>query len=51
MVTRTGDFVYIPAGMPHLPFNTSSTEALAVLSRTDPREQESVRLLPELDKT
>jgi len=50
MVTRAGDFVYIPAGMPHLPFNTTSTEALAVLSRTDPHEQESVRLLPELDE-
>lgn len=46
-----GDFVYIPAGVPHLPYNLSATEAAtAVLARTDPNEQESVVLLPELDK-
>ena len=45
-----GDFVYIPADMPHLPYNASETEpCLAVISRTDPNEQESVVLLPELD--
>jgi uncharacterized RmlC-like cupin family protein len=50
VVTRTGDFVYIPAGMPHLPYNTSDTEpCTAVIARTDPNEQESVVLLPELD--
>src|SRR5437763_9744258 len=27
MITRAGDFVYIPAGMPHLPANTSKTQA------------------------
>src|SRR5271163_588152 len=50
MVTRAGDFVYIPANMPHLPYNMSQTEpATAVISRTDPNEQESVVLLPQLD--
>ena len=50
MVTRPGDFVYIPANVPHLPYNLSSTEpCTAVISRTDPNEQESVVLLPELD--
>lgn len=45
-----GDFVYIPAGVPHLPANPSPTEpAAAVVARTDPNEQESVVLLPELD--
>lgn len=45
-----GDFIYIPAGVPHLPVNLSATEpCLAVLARTDPNEQESVELLPELD--
>lgn len=48
---RAGDFVYIPAGTPHLPYNSSETEACtAVIARTDPNEQESVVLLPELDK-
>jgi uncharacterized RmlC-like cupin family protein len=46
-----GDFVYIPAGMPHLPYNSSQTETCtAVVARTDPDEQESVVLLPELDE-
>jgi uncharacterized RmlC-like cupin family protein len=45
-----GDFVYIPAGVPHLPANRSATQPLiAVVARTDPNEQESVVLLPELD--
>ncbi len=45
-----GDFVYIPAGMPHLPGNRSQTEPCqALIARTDPNEQESVVLLPELD--
>jgi hypothetical protein len=47
---RPGDFVYIPAGIPHLPANASSTEpAVAVLARTDANEQESAVALPELD--
>lgn len=49
-VSRAGDFVYIPANMPHLPVNPSATEsAVAVVARTDPNEQESVVLLPHLD--
>ncbi len=50
MVARAGDFIYVPAGVPHLPVNLSQTEpARAVVARTDPNEQESVVLLPELD--
>ena len=49
-VCRAGDFVYIPANTPHLPYNLSATEpCVAVVARTDPHEQESVVLLPELD--
>lgn len=45
-----GDFLYIPVGMPHLPGNRSQAETcLALIARTDPNEQESVVLLPELD--
>jgi uncharacterized RmlC-like cupin family protein len=48
MTIRAGEFLYIPAGMPHLPYNTSETEpCVAVLARTDPNEQESVVLLDE----
>ena len=50
MVTPAGSFVYIPANMPHLPYNPSATEpCVAVIARTDPNEQESVVLLPELE--
>jgi uncharacterized RmlC-like cupin family protein len=51
VVTKAGDMFYIPAGVPHLPVNRSTTEsATAVIARTDPNEQESVVLLPELEK-
>jgi uncharacterized RmlC-like cupin family protein len=51
MTNRAGDFVYIPANMPHLPYNASATEpVVAIISRTDPNEQESVVLLPELEE-
>ena len=50
LITKAGDFVYIPAGVPHLPANRSTTEpCIAVIARTDPNEQESVVLLPHLD--
>jgi uncharacterized RmlC-like cupin family protein len=47
--TTAGDFVYIPAGVPHLPVNTGTEPIFAVIARTDPTEQESVVLMPELD--
>lgn len=49
-VVPPGAFFYIPAGVPHLPYNPSETEeVVAVIARTDPNEQESVVLLPELE--
>jgi uncharacterized RmlC-like cupin family protein len=51
LFARAGDFVYIPANTPHLPYNPSDTkDCIAVIARTDPNEQESVVLLPELDR-
>jgi uncharacterized RmlC-like cupin family protein len=50
MTVRAGDYLYIPADMPHQPYNPSLTEpCVAIIARTDPKEQESVVLLPELD--
>ena len=50
LIARAGDFLYIPANMPHLPYNLSDAEScVAVIARTDPNEQESVILLPELE--
>ncbi len=49
-VVGPGDFFYIPANVPHLPYNASTDETcVAVIARTDPNEQESVELLPELE--
>ena len=51
LVARPGEFLYIPANVPHQPYNVSETEpCVAVVARTDPNEQESVILLPELEK-
>lgn len=45
-----GEYLYIPANMPHLPYNLSDSEpCTAILARTDPNEQESVVLLPQFD--
>jgi uncharacterized RmlC-like cupin family protein len=40
-----GDFVFIPAGVPHQPFNPTDRPVRALIARTDPNEQESVVLL------
>ncbi|MFO7166754.1 MAG: cupin domain-containing protein [Chloroflexota bacterium] len=50
LVVRAGEFLYIPAGVPHQPYNDGDEECVAVLARTDPNEQESVVLCPELDR-
>jgi uncharacterized RmlC-like cupin family protein len=42
-VNEAGDFLYIPAGVPHQPRNLSDTEpARALVARNTAREQESV---------
>ena len=42
-VNRAGDFLFIPADVPHQPINRSSTEpARAIVARNDASEQESV---------
>ena len=50
ITVREGEMVYIPAGVPHLPINASEHEPVTcIIARTDPNEQESVVLLPELE--
>ncbi|MGB9454433.1 MAG: cupin domain-containing protein [Bryobacteraceae bacterium] len=50
MRLHAGDFLYIPASTPHLPYNASETEPCVwLVARTDPNEQESVTLLPLAD--
>ena len=49
MEVGAGEMLYIPADMPHLPWNPGPDPATAVIARTDPHEQESVVLLPDLE--
>ena len=49
-IVGEGDYLYIAADVPHLPYNRSATEPfVALIARTDPNEQESVVLLLELE--
>jgi uncharacterized RmlC-like cupin family protein len=44
-IHEAGDFIFIPADVPHQPVNLSATEpAHALVARNDPNEQESVVL-------
>lgn len=49
VVVKAGELFYIPADLPHLAVNRGSEPLVAVIARTDPNEQESVVLLPELE--
>ena len=49
-VAHPGDYLYIPAGVPHVAVNRSDRPAIFVAARTDPNEQESVVMRPELDE-
>lgn len=50
MIHEPGDFIFIPANVPHLPMNLSdSEEAVAIVARNDPNEQESVILYDPAD--
>ncbi len=47
VVNVAGDFIYIPADVPHQPTNLSKTEpAIGIVARNDADEQEHVILLP-----
>jgi uncharacterized RmlC-like cupin family protein len=49
-VAHAGDYLYIPAGVPHVAVNRSETPVVFIVARTDPNEQESVVMRPELDE-
>jgi uncharacterized RmlC-like cupin family protein len=45
VINEAGDFVFIPADVPHQPINLSATEAaIAIVARNDANEQESVQV-------
>lgn len=44
-INQAGDFLFIPADVPHQPVNLSASQpARAIVARNDPNEQESVVL-------
>ena len=49
MDAGAGDYIYIPAGMPHLVLNRSGAAASAVVAHTAADDQHGIVLLPELD--
>jgi uncharacterized RmlC-like cupin family protein len=50
-LNQAGDFIFIPADVPHQPVNLSDTEpAKAIVARNDPNEQESVEHYPNADR-
>ena len=48
-VARPGDYLFVPAGMPHVAVNRGGTPAVFVGARNEATAQVSVLLLPELD--
>ena len=47
---RAGDYLYVPPGVPHVAVNRSERPAVFVGARSDPNEQESVVMRPDLDE-
>jgi uncharacterized RmlC-like cupin family protein len=46
---RAGEYIYVPAGMPHLVINRSGAHCLAVVAHTASDDQAGIVMLPELD--
>ncbi|TIN81544.1 cupin domain-containing protein, partial [Mesorhizobium sp.] len=46
---RPGDYLFIPAGVPHVAVNRSTENAEFLGARNDPAANESVVMMPELD--
>ena len=46
---RVGDYLYIPANVPHVAVNRGTTDAVFVGARNEATAQESVAMRPELD--
>jgi uncharacterized RmlC-like cupin family protein len=49
LVARAGEYVYVPADMPHLVINRSGAPCKALVAHTAADDQVGILLLPELD--
>ena len=50
LVGHAGEYMYIPADMPHLVFNQSNAVCRAVVAHTAADDQAGIVMLPELDR-
>jgi uncharacterized RmlC-like cupin family protein len=50
LVARAGDYVYVPADMPHRVMNVSAADVRAVVAHTAADDQDGIVMLPELDE-
>ena len=48
-IARPGDYLFIPAKVPHVAVNRGKTPAVFIGVRNEPTAQESVVMLPDLD--
>jgi len=49
LVARAGEYIYIPADMPHLVVNRSPAECRAIVAHSSASDQDGIVMLPELD--
>ena len=49
LVAKAGEYIYIPADMPHLVLNHTSATCRAIVAHTSADDQDGIVLLPELD--
>ncbi len=49
LAARAGEYVYVPADVPHLVMNRSGAPCRAVVAHTAADDQEGIVMLPELD--
>jgi uncharacterized RmlC-like cupin family protein len=49
LVANAGDYVYVPAEMPHLVMNRSGAVCRAVVAHTAADDQDGIVMLPDLD--
>jgi uncharacterized RmlC-like cupin family protein len=51
VVGHAGEYMYVPADMPHLVMNRSGAVCRAIVAHTAPDDQAGIVMLPELDGT
>ena len=50
LVARAGEYMYVPADVPHRVMNVSASDVRAVVAHTAADDQDGIVLLPELDE-